>query len=136
MIAEAVIEPADVQGDHPAQPEPEHAPSVVGSVDVGQGAVGECARQAHLAASRQALADGATHLGEQRVLLRARKLEGHLAPGDDLVSEPEQHVVVQPPGEAQCQLHVRRSDQPLMGRTEVAQFSVDDRDPRRLVRAA
>ncbi len=93
-------------------------------------------RQPHLTARRQALADGATHLGEQRVLLRARKLEGHLAPGDDLVSEPEQHVVVQPAGEAQGQLHLRRSDQPLMGRTEIVQLPVDDRDPLGLVRAA
>ena len=75
-------------------------------------------------------ADGATHLGEQRVLLRARKLEGRLAPGDDLVSEPEQHVVMQSAGEAQRQVHVRRSNQPLMGRTKIAQFPVDDRDPR------
>ena len=103
---------------------------------MGQRAVGECARQAHLTARRQAFADGATHLGEQRVLLRARKLEGHLAPGHDLVPEPEQHVVVQPAGEPQGQLHLRRPDQPLVGRTKVAQLPVDDRDPRGLVRAA
>ena len=40
VIAEAVLEPADIQRHHPAESEPEHATFVIGSVDMGQLAVG------------------------------------------------------------------------------------------------
>ena len=89
-----------------------------------------------LPARRQAFADCATHLREQRMLVRATEIEGHLAPGDDLISVPEQHVVVQPAREPQRQLQLGRLDRPLMGSTKIAQLPVNSRDPLGLIRAA
>ena len=79
MIVEAVVEPADVQGDHPAEPEPEHASLVVGSVDLAQRALGELRRQAHLTARRQAFADCATYL--RRTVDAGPRQEGRGSPG-------------------------------------------------------
>ena len=75
-----VVQPADVERDHPGDPEGVHASCVVDFREPRQRAIGERRAPRPSRRARQALPDGAAHLREQRMLLRAREVPGTLRP--------------------------------------------------------